>query len=52
MGFTKYQSVEKVEVVSPKQTAEIRDYVRGVGKVSASQLTDEERDNLPQEGDA
>ena len=51
MAFKKYQSVEKIEVVGDRETAAIRDYVKGVGKTSASQLTDEEREHLPQEGD-
>ena len=49
MAFRKYMRAENVSAESPKGNKAIRDYVRKTGKVSASQLTDEERAGLPQE---
>jgi ribosomal protein S18 len=49
MAFRKYMRAEKVEAADSKENAAIRQYVRKQGKVSASQLTDEERRGLPQE---
>lgn len=43
MSFRKTQSVEKVEVVSPKGHDEIKSELNKLGKTSATQLTDEER---------
>lgn len=47
MAFTKYQKVEKAEVASEKDSQAIRETVRKTGKTSASELTEDERRNLP-----
>jgi hypothetical protein len=42
MGFRKYQSVEKVEVLPPKEQQKIALNLKKIGK-TASELTSEER---------
>lgn len=42
MGFRKYQSVEKVEVLPPKDQHRIASSLKKIGK-PASELTSEER---------
>lgn len=43
MSFRKYQSVEKVKVLSPEENAKVALELHKLGKTSARQLTDEER---------
>ena len=43
MGFTKYQKVEKVEVETQDDSERIREGVTRLGKVSATELSPEER---------
>lgn len=43
MGFRKYMSVEKVEVLSPSEQRKIASNIKSLGKTSASELTSEER---------
>jgi len=43
MGFTKFQSVDKAEVVSREGHAKIEDELHKLGKTSAKTLTPEER---------
>lgn len=44
--MTKYQSVEKAEVVSPAEEARINEGLRRIGKTSAKDLTEAERKSL------
>lgn len=43
MAFTKYQNVEKSEVVSKNDAQRIASNLHNLGKTSATQLSDEER---------
>lgn len=43
MGMTKYQSVEKAEVLSPEEHERIGSELRRLGKTNAQDLTDSER---------
>jgi hypothetical protein len=43
MGFKKYQSVEKTEVVSKQGHAAIADELRKTGKTSVGEMSDSER---------
>jgi len=43
MGMTKYQSVEKAEVLSPEDHERIGTELRRLGKTNAQDLTEAER---------
>lgn len=43
MSFTKTQSVESSQVLSPEDHKRIESNLHGIGKTSAKQLSDEER---------
>lgn len=43
MGMTKYQSVEKAEVLSPEEHERIGTELRRLGKTNAQDLTETER---------
>ncbi|GAC1397183.1 MAG: hypothetical protein NVSMB52_10870 [Chloroflexota bacterium] len=50
MSFRKTQSVEKAEVLSPAEHAEIENQLHKIGKTSAQELTPEQRKTaLPSE---
>jgi glutathione synthase/RimK-type ligase-like ATP-grasp enzyme len=44
MAFRKYQSVEKAEVLPPKEQHKISSNLHKLGKTSAQDLSDEERE--------
>jgi hypothetical protein len=46
MGFQKFQSVEKSQVVSPEGRKAIEQELAKVGKTSAANLTDAEREQV------
>lgn len=43
MALTKYQHVEKAEVLPPKEQAQISRNLHAIGKTSAKNLSEEER---------
>jgi hypothetical protein len=43
MAFRKYQSVEKTEVLPPKEQQKISSGLHAIGKTSAKNLDEEER---------
>lgn len=43
MGFRKFADAEKVEVLSPQEQRKIADNLKKTGKITASNLTSEER---------
>jgi hypothetical protein len=43
MGFRKYQSVEKTEVLPPQEQKSISNGLHAIGKTSARDLSEEER---------
>lgn len=46
MGFRKYQSTEKAEIVSPQGHQAISEGLQKAGKTSMSELDDEERQEV------
>lgn len=46
MGFRKYQKVEKGEVISPEEHAQIEDGLHKVGKTSLTDVTPDERESI------
>lgn len=46
MGMRKYQSVERAEVLPPKEQQKISENLHSVGKTSAKNLSEEERKKL------
>lgn len=46
MMFTKYQKVEKQEIVSPEGHKVIQDGLNKTGKTSVQELTDQEKQDL------
>lgn len=46
MALTKYQSVEKTEVLPPVEQKQISDNLHSIGKTSAKNLSEEERKKL------
>ena len=48
MGFRKFQSVEKTDVLSDEEHGKIKNALKKLNKTSAKQLTDEEREKLSQ----
>lgn len=49
MGFIKTNRAESVNVVSDKENAQIKSVLAKTGKSSASQLTDQEKRDLPKQ---
>lgn len=49
MGFTKTQSVEKAEVLTPDEHRRIEENLHRMGKTSAKDLSDSERAQLKPE---
>jgi hypothetical protein len=43
MGFRKFQSVEKTEVLPPSEQQKISENLHKIGKTSAKDLSEEER---------
>lgn len=46
MAFRKYQRAEKEEVLSPEQHKKVEAKLHELGKTSATELTEEERDSF------
>jgi hypothetical protein len=46
MGMTKYQSVERAEVLSEEEQARINQGLRRLGKTSVQDLSEDERKRL------
>lgn len=46
MAMRKYQSVEKTEVLPPQEQQKISSDLHAIGKTSAKELTEEERQKL------
>lgn len=46
MGFTKYQSVEKTQVLSPKQHKAVEKELHKTGHTAVSQLPQKDRDKV------